>query len=147
SRVSWTVAAIVTALAYAIATASTVNYEYDNAGRLVAVLDAIGNGSSYSYDHVGNILSITTVSPTTVSVFSLSPTSGPVGTQVIINGDGFSSIPSQNTVTFNGQAASVSASTLLSITTSVPVGATTGEVRVTAPNGSAANHPIFTVTP
>ncbi len=42
----------------------------------------------------------------------------------------YSTTPSQNTVTFNGTAATVTASTATSITTSVPAGATSVTIAV-----------------
>ena len=128
--------------------AGSVTYEYDNDGRLVAVLDATNNGSSYSYDPVGNLLAISNVSSATCSVFSLSRDYGPVATPVTINGDGFSTNPSQNTVKFAAVIATVSSSTVTQIVTTVPTGLQLGQVQVsvTAPTGSASNQPIFTVT-
>src|SRR5216684_5808530 len=53
--------------------ASVVNYYYDNAGRLVAVLDANGNGSIYTYDDVGNLTNVQFTNAV-LKVFSLSRT-------------------------------------------------------------------------
>lgn len=63
-----------------------------------------------------------------------------------IYGAGFSATASQNTVAFNGVAATVAASSTNLIVTSVPSGATTGVVTVTSPIGSAASTESFTVT-
>lgn len=125
--------------------ASTVNYFYDNAGRLVAVLGATGTGSIYAYDGVGNLTSVSPVTGSAVSVFALSRNYGPVGTSVTIYGDGFSTTPSQNTVQFNTTTAVVSTSTLTTIVTTVPQGATTGYVKVTVNGVTAGNQPIFQV--
>lgn len=122
-----------------------VNYIYDDLGRLVAVIDANGNAAEYSYDAVGNILSISRFTATQVSVINFTPESGPVGTTVTINGTGFSATPSQNTVKFNGTAATVSAATTNQLQVSVP-SATTGPISVTSPNGSATSAGNFTVT-
>ena len=62
-----------------------------------------------------------------------------------IYGDGFSSTPSQNTVKFNGTAATVTASTIATITTTVPSGAATGHIQVTSPNGTFTSSTNFTV--
>jgi YD repeat-containing protein len=75
-----------------------VNYVYDDLGRLAAVIDINGNAAEYSYDAVGNILSISNFTSTQVSIIDFSPESDPVGTVVTINGTGFSTTPSQNTV-------------------------------------------------
>ena len=81
-----------------------------------------------------------------VNIASFTPTSGSVGTAVTITGTGFSATPGQNTVTFNGTAATITAATATSISVTVPTGATTGPVAVTSPSGSATSATSFTVT-
>lgn len=80
------------------------------------------------------------------TILSFTPTSGPIGTTVVINGADFSSTPSDNTVQFNGIAAVVTASTPTSITTSVPAGATTGVLSVTVSGATGISATPFTVT-
>jgi hypothetical protein len=75
-----------------------------------------------------------------------SPTSGAPTAEVIIFGTNFSTTPGENIVTFNGVPAVVSNSTATTITTSVPVGATSGAIVVTV-NGVTLNGSIFTVLP
>jgi YD repeat-containing protein len=123
-----------------------VNYFYDDLNRLIGVTDATGSSAQYSYDAVGNIVSIARITPTQVSILSFSPENGPVGTAVTINGTGFSTTASQNTVTFNGVAATVSTSTSTQLQVTVPA-ATTGVIAVTSPNGSGTSLANFTVTP
>jgi YD repeat-containing protein len=123
-----------------------VNYVYDDLGRLAAVIDVNGNAAEYSYDAVGNILSITRFTATQISIINFSPESGLVGTAVTINGTGFSTTANQNTVKFNGLAATVSSSTNTQIQATVPTAATTGTISVTSPNGTATSSGIFTVT-
>ena len=121
-----------------------ITYVYDAGGRLIAVVDGSGNSAVYSYDAAGNLLSITNSNGSHTAVYEISPNKGPVGTQVTIYGDGFSTTPSQNTVTFSSNKnATVTASTQTTITTTVPTGAVTGSVSVTSPNGSASTN--FTV--
>lgn len=115
------------------AEAADITYVYDNLGRLVGVVDPSGNTATYTYDSVGNLLSIANHASTQVSIISFTPTSGPVGTSVSIFGSGFSPTASQDSVTFNGVAAIVTAATSTTLTTTVPTGATTGVIRVTAP--------------
>lgn len=85
------------------------------------------------------------------SITSLSPSSGPVGATVIINGTGFGSATSgatANIVKFNGTEA-VGASVNYSrtqITIPVPKGATTGKVTVKPQGGYLITGPTFTVT-
>lgn len=50
-----------------------INYVYDDLGRLVAVIDKDGNAATYSYDAVGNLLSISRQVPTQVSIIQFSP--------------------------------------------------------------------------
>src|SRR5262249_179306 len=61
-------------------------------------------------------------------------------------GTGFSSVPAQNALSFNGTAATVSASTPTQLTATVPAGATTGPLSVTTPSGSATSAQAFVVT-
>jgi YD repeat-containing protein len=129
-----------------VAYAGNITYVYDPLGRLVGVIDGSGNAAAYQYNNVGNLLSISTTNSSRLSIFGLSPNNGPTNMQVTIYGDGFSTTPSQNTVTFNSQAATVTSSTQTSISTTVPAGVAlgTGTVTVTAPAGSASAP--FTVT-
>ncbi len=72
-----------------------INYVYDDLGRLVGVIDKDGNAATYSYDAVGNLLSISRQVPTQVSIIQFSPGSGPIGAPVTIYGAGFSDTASQ----------------------------------------------------
>jgi len=65
--------------------------------------------------------------------------------EVIIYGKNFSSAAAGNTVIFNGVAATVTKTTTLSITTTVPDGAVSGDVMVTTNGMTSAGYP-FTVT-
>ncbi|MCH7657368.1 MAG: IPT/TIG domain-containing protein [Bacteroidetes bacterium] len=67
------------------------------------------------------------------------------GMEVIIYGSNFSSAIAENAVSFNGTAAIVTATTTLEITTTVPAGATTGNVTVTTNSLTSSGYP-FTVT-
>ena len=79
------------------------------------------------------------------TITSLSKTSGPVGTAVTITGTNFGSSQGTSTVTFNGTAATVTSWSATSLATSVPSGATSGNVVVTV-GGVASNGVSFTVT-
>lgn len=76
------------------------------------------------------------------TITSISPTSGLVGTTVTITGTNLSTVTS---VTLNGLSVTYTIVSNTSITFVVPVGATSGIVSVTNPDGSA-NGPTFTVT-
>jgi len=126
--------------------AADISYIYDELGRLRAVVDPGSDTAVYNYDAVGNLLSITRQNSTAVSIIEFIPDSGPVGTAVTIFGTGFSTTPSQNTVTFNGVVATVTSATATQIVTTVPTGAITGPISVTSPGGSAASAENFTVS-
>lgn len=80
--------------------------------------------------------------PPTIS--SITPDSGPVGTQVTISGTNFSTTASSNSVTINGVSATVNSATATSIVFTIPENATTGNVVVTV-NGETVTGPRFTV--
>jgi RHS repeat-associated protein len=81
------------------------------------------------------------------SITSLSVTSGAVGTAVTVTGSNFGSSQGTGAVTFNGTTASVTSWGASSIGVTVPNGATTGNVVVTAAGGVASNGTNFTVLP
>ena len=124
---------------------SGIQYVYDDLSRLIAVIDPNGDTATYTYDAVGNILSIGRHASSQVSIISFSPATGPNGTTVTISGTGFSTTASQNTVTFNGTSASVSTASSTQLVVTVPSGATTGAIGVTAPAGSATSANAFVV--
>lgn len=128
------------------ACAGAPQYVYDDAGRLIAVIDSTGDTAVYTYDAVGNLLSITRQPSSTLSILNFTPKSGPIGTVVTIYGTGFSTTLSQNTVTFNGAAATVTSATTTQLVTAVPGGATSGPIAVTTPAGSTTSTASFTVT-
>jgi YD repeat-containing protein len=130
----------------AAVSAQTVRYIYDELGRLVAVIDPNGDAAIYNYDAVGNLLSIVRQTAGTVAILEFTPNGGTIGATVKLFGTGFSATPSQNTVTFNGTAATVTSSTTTEIVTSVPSSATTGTIAVTTPSGSATSATAFTVS-
>ncbi|WP_069677801.1 YCF48-related protein [Formosa sp. Hel1_33_131] len=82
---------------------------------------------------------------TALSVLSYSPSGGSIGAEVTIFGANFSDVISENTVSFNGINATVSAATTTSLTVVVPNGVTSGPISVTV-NGVTATGPDFTVT-
>src|SRR5712692_628408 len=139
---------LVFALPANVAAQSNITYVYDESGRLVGVIDAAGNAAAYKYDAVGNLLSITRYTSSDLSIIGFTPTSGPVGASVTILGTGFSATPTQNTVTFNGVAATVTSATVNQIVTTVPTGATTGPITIslTNPDRSVTSSRPFTVT-
>jgi YD repeat-containing protein len=134
------------ALATSLSAQSGVQYVYDQLGRLVGVIDTSGNAAAYSYDAVGNLLAINRYTAGQTSVLGFTPTSGPVGTTVTIAGTGYSSMSSQDTVSFNGTSASITSASVNQIVVTVPTGATTGPISVTTPSGTFTSATNFTVT-
>jgi YD repeat-containing protein len=125
---------------------SVISYSYDPLGRLTGAVDSQGYAVAYSYDVVGNLLSISRNLASQVSISGFTPASGPVNTTVTINGTAFGPTPSQNTVKFNGTTATVTSATATQLLVNVPSGATNGTISVTAPSGSATSAASFTVT-
>src|SRR5205823_8364695 len=115
---------------------TAITYAYDELGRLVAASDPTQGAAKYTYDSVGNLTAIARQAVSVVSVLGFSPKAGPAGTTVTIYGTGFSATPSQNTVKFNGTVGTVVSSTATKIVATVPTGATTGTISVTAPGGT-----------
>jgi len=91
---------------------------------LVAVAPALANGE-----------------PT---INSFSPSSGPVGTSVMING---TNLTGATWVKFNGVMATITLNTATQIVTEVPTGASTGPITAKTTSGTATSPTIFTVTP
>jgi YD repeat-containing protein len=80
-------------LCVATAPAAPITYLYDGLGRLIAVVDVGGETAVYTNDPVGNLLAISRQATTSVAVLDFSPSSGPGGTTVTVQGIGFSPSP------------------------------------------------------
>jgi len=124
-----------------------IRYVYDDLGRLIKVIDPTGNVAEYVYDTVGNILEIKRSTVTGLALLNFTPSRGLVGTQVTLQGQGFSATPAANTVTFNGTAATVLAATSTQVVATVPPGATTGPIAVTVAGNTAISDHQFVVLP
>jgi len=92
------------------------------------VVTGISNSAGSKF--ISIFKNINTHSPT-ISLNTVSPLKGPVGTTVIITGDYFSTVPSENLVRFGSIKAMVTAATRTQLTVTVPAGAPTGLVSVT----------------
>lgn len=79
------------------------------------------------------------------TITSITPTVGPAGTEVTINGSNFSSTQGENTVRFNGVGTDVKSASGSQLVVDVPENATTGPVSVTV-DGQTATGTTFTVT-
>jgi hypothetical protein len=78
----------------------------------------------------------------TPKITGFSPSSGPVGTPVTINGQSFTQTTG---VTFRGVTAAFTVNSDTEITATVPTGAVTGRIDVTTPGGTAASATAFKV--
>ncbi len=77
----------------------------------------------------------------TLGIAALTPDNGLAGTTVTITGTGFSTVPSENVVYFNGILAPVTAATETSLVLDAPANLSTGDVKVAA-NGLEAIAPV-----
>lgn len=128
-----------------LAAGGPIQHVYDADGRLIGTVDPAAQTAKMFYDADGNVTSISTYNSTTVSIIGATPNAAAIGAAVKVYGTDYSSTPSQNAVTFNGVAATVTAASFTELDVIVPAGATTGTVKVTAPGGSATSTFSFTV--
>ena len=80
------------------------------------------------------------------TITSFTPTTGAVGSSVVITGTNFSATGSSNTVKLNGVQVSVTAATATSLTITVPESATSGKITVTTAGVTATSSGSFTVS-
>ncbi|HVH70867.1 MAG TPA: IPT/TIG domain-containing protein, partial [Candidatus Dormibacteraeota bacterium] len=119
--------------------------EVESAAGPLAVTWNLSPAASWIADMAAFKSSGTQVSPAP-SITSLSPTAGPEGTSVTIAGANFGVTQRMGTVTFNGTPATPIHWSDTTIEATVPSGATTGNVVVTA-SGVTSNGISFTITP
>ena len=87
-----------------------------------------------------------TPTPTVLTISSVSPATGAVGTKVVIMGTGFSTTLTDNVVKFGGIAATLDSATTTRLVTKVPKDAVTGKITVEAGGKSATSSADFTIT-
>ena len=121
-------------------------YVYDASGRLRAMTSSTGESANYVYDDLGNLVAIDRIPASQLAMFVFTPNHGSVGTVVTIHGQGFSSTPGNNILTFNGLAATVTTATATKLTTIVPAGATTGLLSEIVGSASTTSLDTFVVT-
>lgn len=80
----------------------------------------------------------------TPAISGFAPTSGPIGTSVIITGGG---LTQTSKVTIGGKVATFIMNSSTQVTATVPATAVTGKVAITTTGGVATSTGIFTVTP
>ena len=76
-------------------------------------------------------------------ISSFSPTSGAVGTHVVITGTG---LTQTTTVTFGGVKSAFTVNSATQVTATVPTGAITGKIKIKTSGGTATSAATFTVT-
>jgi tripartite motif-containing protein 71 len=81
-----------------------------------------------------------------LAISSFTPSIGLAGSSVVITGTGFSSVPANNVVSFNGVPAVVTASSATSASVNVPATATSGKITVTTGGVSATSSIDFKIT-
>ena len=127
------------------------NYEWDFGD---GINDA-GQSTSHSYEVPGTYtvqLTVTDddgatdllsrdISVTLPEITGITPTSGPTGTEVVITGDNFSPVASENIVEFNGNRAELNGASETELLAIVPGSATTGPVTVTV-DGYTVDQPL-----
>lgn len=79
-----------------------------------------------------------------ITITAINPTSGPVGTEVVVTGTGFGEELSSQIIAFNGTEAEITALSDTEITVFVPAGATTGTITFTR-GETTVEGPEFTV--
>nr|WP_321415195.1 Ig-like domain-containing protein [uncultured Allomuricauda sp.] len=80
------------------------------------------------------------------TITNFTPPSGPVGTEVTINGTNFDATAAKNTVKFGSTAATVSSATATKLMVKVPTGAVTAKISVAVGGKTATSSDSFTVT-
>ncbi|MFN8154630.1 MAG: hypothetical protein U0Y08_10090 [Bacteroidia bacterium] len=117
------------------ATTSSINVT--TAGNFTVTVTASGGCS-------GTSAAFTTTQGAPPVISSFTPVSGSSGTAVTINGSNFSSA---SAVSFNGTTAGFTVNSNTQISTTVPVGATTGKIAVTNGCGVTQSTGNFTIPP
>jgi large repetitive protein len=136
--------------AAAVAQSVTFRYFYDDRGQLTKALDSSGSEVDYIYDSVGNLVDVnrtTAPAANALAILNFTPQTGPAGAVIAVQGQGFGSTPSSNSVQFNGVAASVVSATATALVVSVPAAATTGPISVTVAGQAATSSTNFTFIP
>jgi RHS repeat-associated protein len=92
-------------------------------------------------------VSLSSTAITAPVITSLSSTTGPVGSQVVISGSGFGASQGSSAVLLNDTAVTISSWSATSITITIPTGATSGLMAVlVGPSMDSSNSVVFAVT-
>lgn len=127
------------------AQSETSIYVYDDAGQLIKLNRPDGTTIEYIYDETGNLLEVRRTTITGLAILGFTPSQGPAGTTVTVQGQGFSPTSAANDIRFNGISATALSASPSLLTVAVPIGATTGPITVTVGAGTATSSVPFTV--
>ena len=131
-----------TSLGAATTAPYSITWKPTTSGNYILIARATDNQGATGTSATATVSVLAPLPAPTISSFA--PTSGFVGTSVVINGTNLSSVTG---VQFNGIPASVwkiVSATQLSAT--IPLGATTGPIKVSTPTTSATSSASFTIT-
>jgi photosystem II stability/assembly factor-like uncharacterized protein len=115
-----------------------------NTGLGNQIIASLAAGSLYAGSKGSGVWSYSLALPPTILQFS--PTSGPVGTEVIITGTNFDPTPANNIIFFGATQATVTAATATELTVTVPSGATYMPITVLVNGLMAYSSAPFMVT-
>ena len=124
-----------------------MSYAYDSLGRLAGVVDGTGHVAKYSYDAVGNLLSITreTSTSTPVLITSVSPGHRQRGQHGDRRGHWFREPQRWSASDLQRGDSHGHGRDPTRLTALVPTGATTGSITVTVGSDSFASGTVFAI--
>ena len=110
---------------------------------------AVNSGSTTALaTAVFDNVSVSSTSAPAPVISSVSPTTGLIGSQVVISGTGFGATQGNSVVLLNGTAVTINTWSATSVSATIPVGATSGPLLVSvAPSMNDSNPVIFKVLP
>ena len=121
-----------------------VNYSFsDSASQIVATIPSNAISGPIEITAPGGVFISPNVFAVLPKIYSFSPTLGPAGTVVTIQGTSLFDVTS---VQFNGVAAAISSATTNQVQVVVPAGATSGPLTVVTPYGNDTSTNNFTAT-
>ncbi len=122
------------------------NYAVGSSINITAIVPSGGTGVvsvvTSSGTATGPVFTVTTTPPVGPVITSISPTSGIVGSSIVVSGTGFTGVSS---VKFGNVVATYVVNSTTKITATVPVGAVTGNIVVNTGSGTATSG-VFTVS-
>ena len=116
-------------------------YFYDDLNQLARVVDSTGVAIEYVYDSVGNILQInrSTISPSALTIFNVTPRTAATGATITIQGQGFSPNASLDRVTIGGAPVTVISATGTTLVVMIPNNGMSGPISVMVGGSTATS--------